>query len=102
RRTPGAAADQLAKAASWSLADRFLEVSVKLYALAIEDVSQHDLGVESRAFRPVALQVISRPGQQPPDGPRALGLSLRAWLRRGLLASVHRDISRSPSCSRRS
>ena len=72
-RALGAAADQVAKPAARALRHLLLEVGVELDALPVEDVGQHDLRVEPGTLRAPSLEVIGRPGQEPPDGPRAPG-----------------------------
>ena len=61
-------------------ADFILEMSVKLNALPGKDLGQHDLGVEPRTFRPMTLEVIGGPGQQPSDGPWLFGWVFEARL----------------------
>ncbi len=65
----GAAADQVAKGASGPLAHLFLVVSVKLDALPVEHVGQHDLGIEPGALRSPPAEEVRGPGQQPADRP---------------------------------
>jgi hypothetical protein len=78
RRALGAPANQLAKCGPRRLADFLFKMRVKLHSLAIEDMGQHDLRVEARTLRPVALEVIGGPRQQSPNGPRILGPCRRA------------------------
>ena len=64
-----AIANELAKRGAGSLAYLFLKMRVELYALPIQDMRQHDFGIESRAFRAVALEIICGPRQEPAYAP---------------------------------
>src|SRR5208337_3075855 len=116
RRAFDATAHQAAEGGAGHLADFFIIVSVKMYALPVEHVSQHHLGVQPWALRAPPAEEVGGPGQQLADWPRFrsdLIIAAHGSLRSSCVvwSSIHprtswpvliREDQTSPSCSRRS